>query len=92
MENYLMTTLIQNIEVHEVAIHPFTVDQEGDMFNTYDEGLEESDIDGWNVHSFGTVNGKASIIDEEDFETLEEAMEFAEELAEKYDVGIDERW
>jgi hypothetical protein len=80
------------IEVTEVCIHPFTIGEDGGAFNTYAEGLTDAEIDGWNVHAFGEKDGDPDDFDEQDFDDFETAWAYAETLAEKYDVEIDERW
>ena len=73
----------------QIFIHPFTLSAHGGRFNTYQYGLDDSDVSGWNVQAFGLVNGTAGILDDEDFKDRDSAFAYAQELSRQYQITID---
>ena len=73
----------------QIFIYPFTLSPMGNRFNTYQHGLDDSDVDGWNVQAFGLVNGTAGILDDEDFKDRDSAFAYAQELSRQYQITID---
>ena len=73
----------------QIFIHPFTSSVHGGRFNTYQHGLDVSDAHGWNVQSWGLINGTAGILDDEDFKDRESALAYAYKLSRQYQITID---
>lgn len=75
------------VNLSEIFIDPYTY-IEGDRINTYEHGLEDTDIDGWNVHSWGLLNWTAEIIHDEDFADLDAAVAYAKAISRQFDAQI----
>lgn len=73
----------------QIFIYPFTLTLRGQRINTFEYGLDDSDVDGWNVQAFGLINGTAGILDDGDFADINAAYAFAQELAVQYQIPID---
>ena len=78
-----------HILASQIFIHPFTLSSVGARFNTYQYGLDDSDAHGWNVQSWGLINGTAGILDDEDFISRDSAFAYAQELSQRYQIEID---
>lgn len=75
------------VKLSEIFIDPFTY-IDGDRINTYAYGLEDTDADGWNVHSWGLFNWTAEIIHDEDFADLDAAVSYAKAISRQFDAQI----
>lgn len=77
-----------NIRPSKIFMNPFTLLPDGDRFDTYEYGLDDSSVDGWNVQASGLINGTAGILDDEDFADIDSAHIYAQNLSRKYQIGI----
>jgi hypothetical protein len=70
----------------QIFVYPFTLSSRGHRFNTYEQGLDDSDVNGWNVQVFGLIDGTAGILDDGDFPDFNAAHAYALELSHQYGV------
>ena len=70
----------------QIFVHPFTLSSRGHRFNTYEQGLDDFDVNGWNVQVFGLIDGTAGIIDDGDFPNFNAAHAYALELSHQYGI------
>lgn len=77
-----------DIKLSQIFIEPFTIDNDNERFNTYEHGLDDSDIDGWNVHSWGLFNCNAEIIHDKDFDDLGAAISYAKTISRQFNAEI----
>ena len=74
---------------NQIFIYPFTLSPQGERFNTFEYGLDDSDVHGWNVRVWGLIDGTYGILDDGDFIDIDAAYAHAQELSELYQVPID---
>lgn len=77
-----------DINLSQIFIQPFTINYEYDHFNTYEYGLDDGDVDGWNVQSWGLFNCNAEIIHDKYFHDLEAAISYAKTISRQFNAEI----
>jgi hypothetical protein len=72
----------------EVYIYPYITLHKTGRHDAYEYGADDSSCEGWNVQTFGLINGTAGMIDDDDFADKDVAFAYAQALVDRHGIKM----